>query len=147
MSGEDKASIRTTVQSLDLPPITKRRLGRRRKKPDRPVTQAELDAIRFVAIKSDFDWSNEDWAKTWLPWIRLSLAILHLEDEQRRNSSLEAVRAGVMPQLLEGLVRAKEHLGGVHNAVEAAFHRCLLDTERLGYTRENPPPKTPISVQ
>jgi hypothetical protein len=31
------------------------------------ATQEERDAMRFQAIKANFDWSNEEWASTWPP--------------------------------------------------------------------------------
>jgi hypothetical protein len=149
MVSHDKNLIRRTADTLDLPPIPRRKLGKRKKKSanDRPMTKEERDALRFEAIKVDFDWRNEEWATTWLPWVRLAVAILHLDDEQHKESALKAVQAGLMPKLLEGFTRTKTHLKALHDAVDATLVRSFITVERLGYSPENPPPETPIKYQ
>jgi hypothetical protein len=62
--------------SIDIPdsdalPVASRR--KRRKRPsDRPMTQEERNALNFEAIKAEFDWSNDEWAEMWLPWVRIA---------------------------------------------------------------------------
>jgi hypothetical protein len=136
----DLQVIRTTPQTCDVPPIPRLKLGpRKRKAKGRPLTQTERDALRFEAIKVDFDWSNEDWAVAWLPWVRLAISILHLDDEEHKEGAVETIRAGNMPMLLEGLARTEGHLEGLYKALRAALNRSFLTVERLGYTPETLP--------
>jgi hypothetical protein len=136
----DLQVIRTTPQTNELPPIPRLKLGpRKRKAKDRPLTQAERDALRFKAILVDFDWTNEDWGNAWLPWIRLAVSILHLDDEEHKESACEAIRTGQMLMVLEGLSRTEGHLEGLYKALRAAVTRSFLTIERLGYTPDTLP--------
>jgi hypothetical protein len=70
MKSRDMDAIRTIVRSSKTPPIPKRKLGPSKKQKadqDRPMTQEERNAVRFEAINANFDWSNDEWAITWLP--------------------------------------------------------------------------------
>ncbi|MEY9593680.1 hypothetical protein ABIA06_005971 [Bradyrhizobium yuanmingense] len=87
-------------------PIAKHR--RRHKKPiNRPMTQEERDALQFEAIKAEFDWSNDEWAATWLPWVRL--AAIHVAGDQDKLKELMAdfVKDGEAGNILEGLTRTR----------------------------------------
>jgi hypothetical protein len=130
--------------SIDIPdastlPVATRR--KRRKKPgDRPMTQQERDALQFEAIKAEFDWRNDEWAATWLPWVRL--AAIHVAGDQDKLKGLmaEFVKDGEAGNILEGLTRTKMHLETLHKLMEAALSRSFLVLERLGYSPDNPPP-------
>jgi hypothetical protein len=58
------------------------------------ATQEERDAMRFQAIKANFDWSNEEWASTWLPWVRSSVALLELDDKELKDFARDLVKKG-----------------------------------------------------
>jgi hypothetical protein len=134
---------------IDIPdagtlPVIPRR--KRRKKPsDRPMTQEERDALQFEAIKAEFDWSNDEWAATWLPWVRL--AAIHVAGDQNKLKELmaEFVKAGEAGNTLEGLTRTKVHLEALTKLIDAALTRTFLVLERLGYSPDNPPPDSRVN--
>jgi hypothetical protein len=106
---------------------------RKRCKTDQPMTQEERDALTWEAVKVEFNWSNEDWAAMWLPWVRYSIALTALDHDKLKELMADAIRAGEGPNLLEGLTRAKLHIGGMADHINGALHRCFLCVERLGY--------------
>jgi hypothetical protein len=111
------------------------------------MTQEERNAVRWKAINADFDWSNDEWAKEWLPWVRLAVACLHQDDVELTQGAGPLIKDGLMSDLLDGLTKTKRHLDGLTETVSAALHRMFLAVERHGYGPDNPPPDTPISVQ
>jgi hypothetical protein len=68
----------------DALPITRRRCRRTRKE---PVTQAERDAIQWKAIKAEFNWSNDERAETWVPWVRVDLVREMVDNDLRLLSA------------------------------------------------------------
>jgi hypothetical protein len=104
------------------------------------MTQEERDALQFEAIKAEFDWSNDDWAATWLPWVRL--AAIHVAGNQDKLKELMAgfVKDGEAENILEGLTRTRLHLESLHRLVDTALGRSFLVLERLGYSPDNLPP-------
>ncbi|MCA1470864.1 hypothetical protein I6F09_23545 [Bradyrhizobium sp. IC3195] len=128
-----------TIPDANNLPIAKHR--RRHKKPiNRPMTQEERDALQFEAIKAEFDWSNDEWAATWLPWVRL--AAIHVAGDQDKLKELMAgfVKDGEAGNILEGLTRTRMHLETLHKLVDAALGRSFIVLERLGYSPDNLPP-------
>jgi hypothetical protein len=149
MASKQAAVICRGLKYNDVPPITKRKLGPRPTKngKDRPMTQDERNAVRFEAVHCDFNWSNEDWAATWLPWVRLAIMALHTDDKDLTEMSGDIIKNGSMPDFLEGLTRTKRHLAALVEGVNAALNRTFLAVERHGYSPENPPPDGPIHLQ
>ena len=58
------------------------------------------------AICAKFNWSNDDWATTWLPWVRVA-AVFAVGD---RDGVKELVHDG-SHEMLQGVARTKAHLG------------------------------------
>lgn len=132
----------------DLPdantlPVSKRKKRNGTKK--QPATQAERDAVRFAAIKAEFDWTNEEWAETWLPWIRMAAVHVHSDDELMKEGMRSLVAEGQAPNILEGFTRAKKHLEALEALLEAALSRSFLTLERLGYSPDNLPPDSKLN--
>ncbi len=117
---------------------------RRKKRATQAATQEERDAIRFAAIKARFDWSNEEWAETWLPWIRLAAALLETDDVKLKEIFAAHVKEGEAPNILEGWTRTKAHMLGLANLADVAMGRAFLVLERLGYSPDNLPPEQPV---
>jgi hypothetical protein len=130
--------------SIDIPdastlPIAAPR-KKRKKAIKQPMTQQERDALQFEAIRAEFDWSNDEWAATWLPWVRLAAIHVACDQEKLKGSMAEFVKDGGAGNTLEGLTRTKMHLEALRKLVEAALNRSFLVLERLGYSPDNPPP-------
>jgi hypothetical protein len=127
-----------TIPDSNALPITRRK--RPKKSNKRVMTQEARDAMQFNAIKAEFDWSNDDWASTWLPWVRV--AAVHVGGDQDKLKDLMAdfVKDGEAANILEGLTRTKMHLEALYKLVDAALMRSFLVLERLSYSPDNPPP-------
>jgi hypothetical protein len=101
--------------SIDIPDsaalhVASRR-KRRKKKPDnRPMTQEERDALQFEAIKAEFDWSNDDWAAMWLPWVRVAAVYVGGDQDRTKEVWRAHALAGEAPNILEGLTLTRRHL-------------------------------------
>jgi hypothetical protein len=109
----------------------------------RAATQAERDAIRFSAMKIAFGWTNEKWAATWAPWLRIAAATLTFNDDELQDSARAMAKDGCLSDTLEGLAQTKQHMEALVEGLDAALGRLFLVTERLGYSPENPPPERP----
>jgi hypothetical protein len=137
-------SKKITVPSGELPPIAPKRRSRKSTK-DRPATQEQRDAVRLEAIRAEFDWTNEEWAITWLPWVRTAFAIIHLDDRGLLKEGIPGlIKDGAAPGLLEWLTRSKHHLEALANVLDVALGRAFLVLERHGYSPDNPPPDSPV---
>ena len=123
-------------------PITRRRCRRSRKD---PATQAERDAIQWKAIKAEFNWSNDEWAETWLPWVRVAACHVDGDRTALKSLMLDLISAGDAPNVLEGLTRTKIHLQALVELTNAALSRSFLVLEELGYSAENQPPVSRVN--
>jgi hypothetical protein len=138
------------VMSIEIPdadglPITSRRRKRRHRPGDRPMTQAERNALQFEAIKAEFDWSNDEWATTWLPWVRVAAVHVAGDHDKLKKLMADFVKDGEASNLLEGLSRTKKHLVALAKLIDTALSRSFLVLERLGYSPDNPPPETRVN--
>ena len=92
------------------------------------------------AIRADFDWSNEHWATTWLPWVRIAAFQVNCDQDRLKEGMATLVKVGEAPNVLEGLTRTKMHLEALIKLIQNAETRSFLVLERLGYSPDNPPP-------
>jgi hypothetical protein len=109
-----------------------------RRKPHRAATQAERDTLRFKAIETNFNWTDQEWARAWLPGVRLAARLLADDDVALKASIVRL--GGAVPTLLNELCETKEHLLALAEMVGIALSRTFVTLERLGYSPENPPP-------
>jgi hypothetical protein len=77
---------------------------------------------REEAILAQFDWTNEDWAEAWLPWIRVAAVIT--ADDEAPGATLAND-----PNLREGLAHARAHLATLHSLLTTALKRLDVPTE------------------
>src|ERR1700683_422844 len=120
-------SMPIEIPDSDALPINRRKSRRRPKQA--PATQAERDALEIVAIKAEFDWSNDEWAETWLPWIRVAAMQVGGDQDRLKDGMRRLVKSGEAPNVLEGLTRTKMHLEALHKLVDAALTRSFLVLE------------------
>ena len=104
------------------------------------ATQEQRDAMRFERIKAHFDWTNDDWSNTWLPWVRAAAMYVESDDAELKQLMADFVKSGEAPSMLEGLSELKAHLGALVKLSDVALNRSFLVLEQLGYSPENPPP-------
>jgi hypothetical protein len=133
------------LHDADALPVPSRRRKRQRKPNDRPMTQEERDALEFEAIKVEFNWSNDEWAALWLPWVRVAAIYVRGDQDKLKELMADLVKEGNAPNLLEGLTRTKLHLEALYDLVQAALMRSFLMIERLGYSPDNPPPESRVN--
>jgi hypothetical protein len=131
-----------TLPDSQALPIARRKNRKQRKVA--PATQAERDALQFAAINAEFDWTNEHWSETWLPWVRLAAVHVGGDQDRLQEAMREIVADGRAPNLLEGLTRTKKHLEGLEKLIGIALTRSFLILERLGYSPDNQPPDSRV---
>jgi hypothetical protein len=113
--------------------------SKRRGKTGGAATQAERDAIQFEAIKAEFNWQNDEWAATFLPFVRIAAVVVRGDRKKTLEFMREAAQSGDAPNFLEGLTRTKLHLEALHKLLDTALMRSYLTLEQLGYSPDNPP--------
>jgi len=86
----------------------------RRKRRKRPMTQAERDALQWGASEVEFDWTNDDWAETWLPWVRLATVFAGFDHDRLKEAMKGLADGGDAPNFLEGPARTKLHLDALY---------------------------------
>lgn len=115
------------------------------KKKPRPATQAERDAIHFEAVEGlDFNCTNDEWANANLPLVRVAVAMLGRNDVAHQSALASLMKTGVVPDMLDDMVQARENFKALAQMIDIALHRSFLVLERLGYTPENPPPDSVV---
>lgn len=104
------------------------------------ATQAERDALSFEAIDAPFKWSNEDWSRAHLPWLRMASAFIQEDAGVMQARFAELAPHGVLPGALDMMCATRQHLLDCAQIIDVAVTRSFLVLERLGYSPENPPP-------
>lgn len=95
--------------------------------------------IRFSAIEARFEWTNQAWGVAHLPNVRVASLLLQKDDIELEETVGRLVKAGVMPDTLEGISTTKEHLEALVDLLRAALTRSFVVLERLGYSPDLPP--------
>src|SRR6266571_8629569 len=108
----------------------------RRAKRGVPATQEQRDAQRFKAIKAKFNWTNDEWASTWLPLVRMAAVQVAVNDVELQDYMREVVKTGEVPNMLEGWSKLKQHLAALVELTDCALTRSFVVLERLGYSPE-----------
>jgi|SRR6266516_3614768 hypothetical protein len=107
---------------------------------EKPATDAQRAAMTFPGVAINFKWTNEEWAATYLPFVRLAMATLQKNEIELQQAMSEMNKAQLIPELLENLCFTKDHLKTLVEMLDAALSRSFLMVERLGYSPHNPPP-------
>jgi hypothetical protein len=97
--------------------------------------------IRFDGADIKFEWTNQAWGLAHLPNVRMASLLLQRDDEALTETLARMVKAGVVPDMLEGLCTTKEHLEALVDLLRAALTRSFVVLERLGYSPDVPPPE------
>jgi hypothetical protein len=109
-----------------------------------PATQAERDLLQVKRIKAKFDWSNDEWAAQWLPWVRV--AAVHVAGDQDRVEEFirGLVKSGEASHVLQGLAQTRLHLADLCELLDAALARSFRILEGFGYSPDDLP-ETPTN--
>lgn len=107
------------------------------------MTQEEEDRA-FAAIMR-FNWSNEDWGITFLPHVRLAAVTVTCSDSGLQETLADFVRAGDIPELLDGWRTTRDHLRTLVELTDEALSRSEALLGRMGYGPENPAPDSPVN--
>ena len=118
----------------------KSKTSRRAKK--MPATPEQRKAMTFPALKVSFEHTNDDWAITYLPRVRLATLILQRDDMVLEKLMAGFVKDGLAPEMMDGLCMTKEHLKSLVELCDVALARSFCVLERLGYNPDNPPTET-----
>jgi hypothetical protein len=136
-------TTRDIPDSEALPVVSHRKRRKRTNGP--PATPEERAAINFEAIKAEFDWSNDEWAAMWLPWVRIAAMHVGGDRAQLKQAIRHIIEIGEAQNILEGLARTQKHLGALSKLMEAALTRMFVVLEELGYSPDNPPPDSRVN--
>jgi hypothetical protein len=107
-----------------------------------PATPEQRKAMTFPAVKVSFEHTNDDWALAHLPRVRLATLILQRDDMVLEKLMAGFVKDGLVPEMLEGLCKTKEHLKFLVEFCDVALARSFCVLERLGYDPETELPET-----
>ena len=101
-----------------------------------------MKEMTFPALAVRFDWTNETWARTNLPHVRIATMLVRRDDVQLTETIGRMTEAGIVNEMLDGLCDTKDHLKAVVELLDAALLRSFVALERLGFT-----PDAPLQVQ
>jgi hypothetical protein len=106
----------------------------------KPAMPAERNAMKFLAQKIRFAWTDEAWASTHLPAIRAAVNLLQQEDTGLEASVLSLNRRGKALDLRDELFGTKKHLEALTLMLNMALRRLFVVSERLGYIPDDAAP-------
>lgn len=111
-----------------------------RKEPS--ATPEQRKAMTFAAVNLPFNWTNDDWGLTFLPRVRVATVILQQDDKALEKIMAGMVKDGLVPDILDGWIRTRDHLKALTEFCDVALQRSFVVLERLGYNPENELPET-----
>jgi hypothetical protein len=97
---------------------------------------AKHKTARFPAIDAKFDWSNEEWARTFLPQIRVASLVVQRDDKALYKIMDGYIENGSVTELLEAWCDAADHLESVTELLNCAMERSVTVLRRLGYATD-----------
>ena len=71
------------------------------------ATPEQRKAMTFPALKVSFEHTNDDWAITYLPRVRLATLILQRDDMVLEKLMAGFVKDGLAPDMMDGLCMTK----------------------------------------
>jgi len=84
---------------------------------------AHQQARNGSAIIARFNWSNDDWADTWLPWVRVA-AVFAAGDRDGVKEILHGDHGDGAAEILQGIAETKAHLEELVKLTETALERA-----------------------
>ncbi len=83
-----------------------------------------INAANEAAARQIFDWTNEAWSITWLPWVRMAAGARTMNDEALRES-LQNADEQTAEVILEGLGKTHAHLSELCSLLNSAIERTI----------------------
>ena len=97
---------------------------------------AKRKTANFPAIDIEFDWSNEEWARTFLPQIRVASLVVQRDDKALEKVIEAYIKNGTVTELLEAWCDTADHIEGVSKLLNCAMERSITVLRRLGYASD-----------
>jgi hypothetical protein len=95
---------------------------------------------KFPALKDmTFEWSNEKWARQFLPQIRVASLVVQRDDKALERIMAGYVKDGVATEILEAWLDTEEHLRALTALLHCALARSSIVLERMGHESAKPP--------
>lgn len=95
--------------------------------------------IKFPALKDvTFDWSNAEWARTFLPQIRVASLVVQRDDKALEKVMAAYIENGMINKVLESWLDTAQHLEGITDLLNCAMARSSAVLKRLGYDSGKP---------
>lgn len=80
----------------------------------------------------EFDWSNEEWSKTFLPLIRLAIVAVQKDEGSFEVVLQEWMASGVIDEALERWLETAEHLNGLIAVLNCVLARSAKVLRKIG---------------
>jgi hypothetical protein len=74
--------------------------------------------------KPEFNWSNDDWALTFLPHVRVAVVHLSQDNDGQEAALSEIAQHGLVPELLQGWRGTRAHLLSLVEMIDAALEQA-----------------------
>ncbi|WP_158682347.1 hypothetical protein [Sphingopyxis sp. MG] len=108
-------------------------------------TESVHGNLSFEGIDAPFNFTNEQWSLSNLPWVRLASRLVK-DDHNELTAKMEGMaHDGLVPDLLENIADTKNHLAALVSLLDMALTRSFVALERLGYTPDSPPPDQAVN--
>jgi hypothetical protein len=80
----------------------------------------------------EFDWSNEEWSRTFLPLIRLAVVAVQKDERSFEIVLQEWMDSGVIDEALERWLETAEHLDGLTAVLNCVLARSAKVLRKIG---------------
>jgi hypothetical protein len=103
------------------------------KKPAKPKT------AKFRAIDVEFDWSNEEWIRTFLLPIRIASKIIDRDDNELQKMLANHIEDGTVTAIVESWLDTEKHLRALTDMLHCVLARYSIVLKRMGHEPAKPP--------
>jgi hypothetical protein len=102
----------------------------------RATKPAKHKTDKLSATDAEFDWTNSEWARNFLPQIRVASLIVQRDDKALEKVMKAYIENGTVTELLEAWCDTAEHLESVSKLVDCAMERSITVLRSLGYASD-----------
>lgn len=95
------------------------------------IKPAKQKTVKFPALYAEFDWENAEWARNFLPQIRIASLIVRRDDKALEKIMDSYIENGTVTELLEAWCDTAEHLESIAGLLNCAMARSSAVLKRM----------------
>lgn len=96
------------------------------------MKKAQPKETTFTGIEIAFDWTNKDWAKTYLSRVRLAVRAAQQDEKGLEEAIRQYIADGTINELLEGWLETAEHFDALIDILNCVLARASIVLRKMG---------------